>query len=197
LRNERPECPPERRAELRESLYRDVAELDAAIEELLAVSRLDLVDATAAYSEVDLLGLAAEECARAAAEIRVAGPEDPAAARVLGDSRSLRHLIRNLLANARRHAPGAAVGLQISPRAGGGCWLRVSDTGPGIPPERREQIFEAFQRGPAAHSSAATAGAGLGLAIVRHIARHHGGDARALARKGGGSVFEVELPGRA
>ncbi len=192
-----PECPPERRAELRESVYRDVAELDAAIEELLAVSRLDLVDATVAYSEVDLLGLAAEECARAGPEIRVEGPGDPADARVLGDARSLRHLIRNLLANAQRHAPGASVELQIAARDGGGCWLRVSDTGPGIPEQRREQIFEAFQRGPAAHLGAATSGAGLGLAIVRHIARHHGGDARALARAGGGLVIEVELPGRA
>jgi signal transduction histidine kinase len=192
-----PESAPERREELREAIFRDVAELDAAIEELLAVSRLDLVDATAGWAEVDLLGLAAEECARFGPDVALRGPTNAAPAILRGDARSLRHLIRNLLANAQRHAAGSAVELHVEPRAGGGCWLRVADRGPGIPEAERERIFEAFRRGDAPGGAPATRGAGLGLAIVRQIARHHGGDARALAREGGGALFEVELPGRA
>jgi signal transduction histidine kinase len=170
---------PERAAELREQLAREVSSLDAAVEELLAVSRLEL--GAAEHAPVDLLALAAEEGARAGAEVTGAPVE------LRGDARSLRHLLRNLLENARRHAPGA-VELAVAPRAGG-ARITVADRGPGIPEAERERIFEPFAKGAGADD----AGVGLGLAIVRQIARHHGGDARALAREGGGSLFEVTL----
>jgi signal transduction histidine kinase len=74
---------------------------------------------------------------------------------------------------------------------GGGARLRVEDRGPGVPEAERERIFGFFYR--PALAGAAADGSGLGLALVRQIARHHGGDARCLAREGGGSCFEVEL----
>jgi signal transduction histidine kinase len=69
--------------------------------------------------------------------------------------------------------------------------LCVADRGPGVPVAERERIFEPFYQpsGPTR-----TDGVGLGLALVRQIARHHGGDARCVARAGGGSRFEVDLP---
>jgi signal transduction histidine kinase len=135
---------------------------------------------------VDLLGLAAEEAARVGAEVR----GEPAAVR--GDARSLRHLLRNLLENARRHAPGAAPELEVEPSPGGGARARVLDRGPGVPDAERSRIFEPFVRGAGAEPP----GTGLGLALVRRIARHHGGDVRCLPRAGGGTCFEVDLPGR-
>ena len=176
---------PDRANELREQLAREVTSLDAAVEELLAVSRLEL--GAAEHAPVDLLALAAEEGARAGAE--VAG----APAELLGDARSLRHLLRNLLENARRHAPGT-VELSVAPLDAerGGVRITVADRGPGIPDAERERIFEPFAKG-AARPGDADVGVGLGLAIVRQIARHHGGDAHARPRDGGGTLFEVTL----
>ncbi len=99
--------------------------------------------------------------------------------------------MRNLLENARRHAAGSVVEASVAALPDGGARLRVEDRGPGVPEAERERIFEFFYR-PAGSGSAAE-GSGLGLALVRQIARHHGGDARCLPREGGGSCFEVEL----
>ncbi len=70
--------------------------------------------------------------------------------------------------------------------------MRVSDRGPGVPATERERIFEPFYR-LAGHAEQA-GGVGLGLSLVRQIARHHGGEARCEAREGGGSCFVLSLP---
>lgn len=171
------------RPDLRERVADDVAELDALIGELLLASRLQSVEELEHPEEVDLLGLAAEEAARCGAE---AGGQPVT---VRGDPRLLRRLVRNLLENAVRHG-GAPVEAQVD-EVGGRARLRVCDRGPGVPESERERIFAPFYR-PA--GAAADGGSGLGLALVRQIARRHGGDARCLPRDGGGSCFEVDLP---
>ena len=173
------------RPELRARLEKDVAELDDLIGELLLASRLDARVQIERREEVDLLALVAEEAARTQAS--AAGE----AVRVHGDARLLRRLVRNLLENARRHAAGSAVEASVAAAPGGGARLRVEDRGPGVPEAERERIFELFYR--PAGSRASSDGVGLGLALVRQIARHHGGEARCLPRAGGGSCFEVEL----
>ena len=70
--------------------------------------------------------------------------------------------------------------------------LDVMDRGPGIAAAERERVFEPFYRVKGA--SEASGGVGLGLSLVRQIARQHGGDVRCLARDGGGSCFRVTLP---
>jgi signal transduction histidine kinase len=77
-----------------------------------------------------------------------------------------------------------------------GLRLWVADRGPGVPEAERERIFEPFYR-PTGHSEARDGGVGLGLSLVREIARFYGGDARCLAREGGGTRFEVTLRGLA
>jgi signal transduction histidine kinase len=109
---------------------------------------------------------------------------------VRGDARLLRRLVRNLLDNARRHGAGTAVLARIE-RAGEGARLTVADRGPGVEDGERERIFEPFYRPPGAPETGASHG--LGLALVRQIARAHGGEARCLPRDGGGTVFEVTL----
>ncbi len=164
-------------------LEQDIAELDALIDEILLASRLDAVQAREADEEVDLLALAAEECAR------YEGSElhgEPVVLR--GDPRLLRRMLRNLLENAARHgAPPVEVRVGRGARA---AEIAVCDRGPGVPQADRERVFEPFFRRPGGRERA---GAGLGLALVRQIARRHGGDAHCLPRDGGGSCFVVEL----
>jgi signal transduction histidine kinase len=126
----------------------------------------------------------AEEAARGEAEVE----GEPVTVR--GDPRLLRRLVRNLLDNARRHGAGTRVEAFVD-RRDGRARLRVCDRGPGVPSAERERIFDPFYRLPGA---AAAEGAGLGLALVRQIARRHGGEAGCQPRDGGGSCFEVELP---
>jgi signal transduction histidine kinase len=173
------------RPELQAKLEKDVAELDDLIGELLLASRLDAQVQIDRREPVDLLALLAEEAARTQA---TAGGEP---VRVQGDARMLRRLVRNLLENARRHAAGSPVEASVAALPDGGARLRVEDRGPGVPEAERERIFGFFYR--PALAGAAADGSGLGLALVRQIARHHGGEARCLAREGGGSCFEVEL----
>jgi Spy/CpxP family protein refolding chaperone len=109
---------------------------------------------------------------------------------VRGDPRLLRRLVRNLLDNARRHAAGADVEARVE-RVGEGARLTVADRGPGVPEAQRERIFEPFYRPPGTPETGASFG--LGLALVRQIARAHGGEARCLPRDGGGTVFEATL----
>ena len=177
--------PPDARPELRARVNRDIAELDELIAELLLASRLDALEQPLQTESLDLLALAAEEAARFG--IEAAG--EPVS--VEAEPRLLRRLVRNLLDNAQRHAPGSAVEILVA-RRGDHALLTVADRGPGVPESERERIFEPFYRVPAAYPQ--TDGTGLGLALVRRIARRHGGEARCLGREGGGSAFEVLLP---
>ncbi len=148
-------------------LERDIAELDALIEEILLASRLDAVAQTDVAEEVDLLALAAEECARYESAVLDGEPVT-----VMGDARLLRRMIRNLLENARRHG-APPIDMKIRVREGA-VDLTVRDHGPGVPEAQRERVFEPFYRYA---TNGETSGAGLGLALVRQIARRHGGDA--------------------
>jgi signal transduction histidine kinase len=149
------------------ALERDIAELDALIEEVLLASRLDAVGELDVREEVDLLAVAAEEAARYE-DYRVTGTP----VLVHGDPRLLRRLVRNLLENAARHG-APPVEIEVT-QDGKHARLGVRDAGPGIPPAERERVFEPFRRGRA---KASAGGTGLGLALVRQIARRHGGDA--------------------
>jgi signal transduction histidine kinase len=149
-------------------IERDIAELDALIDEVLLASRLDAVQSLDVAEDVDLLALVAEEAARYDVEVQ----GEPL--HLQGDPRLLRRLIRNLLENARRHG-APPIEVQVKGRE-----LRVCDHGPGVPPAERERVFEPFY---------SKQGVGLGLTLVRQIARRHGGEARCE-----GNCFMVRFP---
>jgi two-component system, OmpR family, sensor histidine kinase RstB len=171
---------PKRRA----GLEQDIAELDWLVDEILLASRLDAVTEPAATDEVDLLALAAEECARYD-DVHLEG----ANVSVRGDARLLRRALRNLLENARRHgAPPTQVRIA---RVAAAATITVWDCGLGVPKAEFENVFQPFYRPKVADYRGGT---GLGLALVRQIARHHGGDAHCEAMADGRSCFIVTLP---
>lgn len=188
---------PAQRAEI----ARNLAELDQLIDEILLASRLDHAPtddpgALGPLEPVDLVGLAAEECARTGADLVVDG--EPLALEVTGEGRLLRRVLRNLLENARRHGRGgtqpgdaAAVVCTLARRADA-VTVTVDDRGPGVPVGQRERVFEPFYRLPGA--SERDGGVGLGLALVRGIVTRHGGTVHVTDRPGGGARFEVRLP---
>jgi signal transduction histidine kinase len=170
----------------REQLKKDIAELDQLIDEILLASRLDAVRMPERVEDVELLGLAAEEAARYDAAVE----GETAVAR--GDPSLLRRMIRNLLENARRYGGDVAPDVRVGRTGDRRACIEVRDRGPGISESERERIFEPFHRLPG--SAETGRGSGLGLALVRQIARNHGGDAVCLAAEGGGSRFRVVLP---
>ena len=171
---------PRRRA----GLEQDIAELDWLVDEILLASRLDTVTASIELQEVDLLALAAEECARYDATQLEGTPGV-----IRGDPRLLRRLVRNLLENAARHGvPPTQVRISRDPTT---TTIMVWDGGRGVAPEEFENVFRPFYR---PSDPTRRPGTGLGLSLVRQIARRHGGEARCDLMPDGRSCFLITLP---
>jgi signal transduction histidine kinase len=167
-------------------LERDIAEIDALIDSILLSSRLDAVRGLDRREEIDLLALAAEEAARYE-HCTVAG--EPVT--VYGDGTLLRRMMRNLIENAERHG-APPVDIEVRP-VHAGASITVSDHGLGIAPGDRERVFAPFFRLPGRDRGV---GAGLGLTLVRQIARQHGGEAEWVGTPARPSTIRVVLPRR-
>jgi len=114
---------------------------------------------------------------------------------VRADRDKVTQILLNLLANAVKFTPaGGRVTLDCASRAGvDAAFIRVSDTGIGIPRDKQETIFEPFvqvQTGPTRIAD----GAGLGLAISWDLAKAMGGDLRVRSEEGKGARFTLSLP---
>jgi two-component system OmpR family sensor kinase len=167
------------------------------VAQLLALARLDPDAARDPAVSLDLALLARE----AAAELEPLAEGAqldleltlPASAPLQGHEPALRMAITNLLDNAVRYTPaGGRVFVRLEEDAGG-YRLAVSDTGPGLPADEREGVFDRFTRG----RDTAAPGSGLGLAIVREVARLHGGRAWIEDGPGGrGLTVSLWLPVR-
>ena len=114
---------------------------------------------------------------------------------VCADRDKLQQIMLNLLSNAVKFTePGGRVWINATRREGapGKVFVRVSDTGLGVPNDKIEAIFEPFTQVDASHRRVGQ-GTGLGLSISRHLARGMGGDLRARSELGSGSVFTLTL----
>lgn len=166
---------------------RDLEELESMVEDLLLSSRLEALGRPESTEDVDLSDLVTREGRKAGIEVD-AGP-----ATIRGNRAMLASLIRNLLENAQRHGGKESVRLSLRETKSGDAIVRVADRGPGVPAEARNAIFQPFYRVQKRLED--KNGVGLGLALVRQIARAHGGSVRCLDREGGGAVFEVRMRG--
>jgi signal transduction histidine kinase len=152
---------------------------------------------------VNLARVAAETAEDHRAAARAAGhvlecPDPDLPVRVQTDPARVRQVLGNLLSNAVKYTPSPGrITVHAGEVDGGearpGRWavLRVSDTGPGIPPEHREAVFDEFTR---LHDGTGVQGHGLGLAISRRVARLLGGDLDVSGTPGQGAVFTLWLP---
>jgi two-component system sensor histidine kinase BaeS len=113
---------------------------------------------------------------------------EPGVGEVDVDPYRLRQVVSNLVSNALNQMPDGGR-LDVTARAeGAGVIIEVADTGPGIPPDRLERVFERFVK------SGDSTGSGLGLSIARDLVEAHGGTITAANRPEGGAVFTIDLP---
>lgn len=162
--------------------------LSRLVDDLLLTARLDEGGALRRI-EIDLDDVVFEEASRTHSVcVDVSGV---APVRITGDPVLVQRLVRNLVDNAVRHAAEHTT-VSLGARAGYAV-LVVEDDGTGVPLEQRESVFDRFSRLEDARSRDG-GGAGLGLALVRQVARAHGGEARVVDSALGGARFEVRLP---
>ena len=110
---------------------------------------------------------------------------------IVADRQRLTQALVQLAQNAVQHTARGRRDRAGVVRAGGRARCTVRDSGPGVPAQERERVFERFARG---QRRAAREGAGLGLAIVRAIAEGHGGRVELASQPGGGAVFTIDIP---
>lgn len=177
----------------------EASRLSSLVQEIIELSRLQVLDALTAATRVAVADVVAEAVDRArtgatAKDIPVVVGVVPDVT-VLGNKDLLVTAVRNLLDNAVAYSPpGSRVAVGVSLRRTEGIVeIAVVDQGVGIAAEDQDRVFERFYRVDPARSRE-TGGTGLGLSIVKHIAADHGGDVTVWSAPGRGSTFTVRLP---
>ena len=172
-------------AELAADLTSDVDRLRVLVDDLLLLARvgsrpLQLEDLNLREATTDVVGALADGRSDVVVAIEGTGTGR-------GDVAAVDRVLRNLLANALRHARG-----EVRVTVGTGS-VTIDDDGTGIPPEQRERVFERFVRLDEARERDA-GGSGLGLAIARELAREQGGDIILRESPSGGLRAVLTLP---
>lgn len=179
------------------------ARMHALVNDLLDLTRLEQGRAMLAFDEIDLRDVVKESVAATMPLFESKGqtlamrlPETYCGVR--GDSRRLEQAVVNLLSNASKYSPGGSQAeIRVVRSSGadtaGECKIMVRDSGPGVPVDEQETVFERFYRS-SIHRQDRTPSTGLGLPITRQIVELHGGRAWVESAQGGGSLFAIALP---
>lgn len=194
------------RTQALERISSEGARMASLVEEMLTLARLD-GNRALKRDNVDVIPLILD----ALSDAHVVAPDhawelgEASDLQGLGDEAALRQILTNLLANARVHTPaGTRVTVSLSPLpadhepakgapASSMVRIRVADDGPGIPAEIRDRVFDRFVRGDSSRTRDGRGSSGLGMSIVKSLARAMGGSVR-LVDADKGTVIDVTLP---
>jgi heavy metal sensor kinase len=171
------------------------------VNDLLILARMDAGQMAMEKTPLDLSDIALEALERLAplAERKNVRLETGDLPEVIlpGDRQYLLQMISNLVENGIKYTGGESPFVRVETGAqGDSAWVRVSDSGAGIPPEHVPHLFDRFYRVDQVRGredDEAPAGNGLGLSIVQWIARAHGGEVRVESTPGAGTTFEVRF----
>ncbi|MFI4888300.1 MAG: ATP-binding protein [Burkholderiales bacterium] len=178
-----------------DDLEAGVARTSHVVEQLMTLARVEPEAMAQQRTECDLVAIAKDaivaRAALAAGKAIDLGLARATPAAVKGDPASLGILLSNLVDNALRYTPrGGRIDVSVD-REEGGAMLSVADTGPGIPADARERVFDRFYRAEVNEES----GSGLGLSIVRRIAdAHHATITLDAPAEGSGLIVRVRFP---
>ena len=187
---------PEGRAEVYAALSREARRLGNTVDRLLTFSRMQAQRSPLAAEELsvrEVVCAAIDTFEERHPGVKVTRPAATPAPRAAVDRAQLGMALDNLLSNALKYAPeGQPYRVEVQPSEGE-VRIVVRDRGPGVAPKDRRRIFEPFERADN-RLSQATEGSGIGLSLVRHVARAHGGRAWVESNDGPGASFFVALP---
>jgi two-component system OmpR family sensor kinase len=176
-----------------EVIQREAARLEALIQDLLQLARINRAEFSVRSEPIDLAAAASEAAQRYEAKARLFGVrlsvvgDGPAPA--LGDGERMLQVVSNLVENALRVTPaGGVVDVRVAPGS-----LTVADTGPGLQPEELPHAFERFYL-TSRYGGERPVGTGLGLAIVKQLVESMGGSVHVASAPGGPTEFTVRLP---
>ncbi len=178
-----------------EILEEEARRLDAMLTDLLDIERIESGRAELQPEIADVSKMVRDVCDVAERRTgRTIEVNVPPKLEALIDVPKIERVVDNLLSNACKFsAPGDWVGVSVEDAGSHGVRIIVQDSGPGIPENERDCIFEAFNRGVA--NSGCAKGTGVGLVLVARFVSLHGGPVIVGERDGGGASFSVELPG--
>jgi signal transduction histidine kinase len=194
---------PAQRENYLKLIVRNADQLTEMVEQLLSYAAikkqtsLGSAEAGLLRSPVDITQALSEALDSAGAELQDSGSTidlqaPPGLPLVQGDPGAIRRIFQNLIANAARHGGGGPIEVTAS-TSGGFVEVRVSDSGPGIPPEELSQVFDPFFRGERARASRIR-GTGLGLSLVRDSISLMGGSVSVQSQPNSGTTFTVTFP---
>ena len=169
------------------------------IDDLMDLAQIESGAVELERSDLSLASLLSEtaadfSAAAAARSIHLVTEADPSLS-VEGDRRRLSQVVRNLIDNAIKFSPEAGTVTLSARRDGKDAILSVTDEGPGIPHSERDKIFQRFYQVDRSRSKSRP-GAGLGLAIAKHLVQLQGGAVEVESELGRGSTFRVRFPAR-
>jgi len=190
----------ERRQKYYDTLVSEARRLQALVETLLDFGKMEEGARQYRFEEIDarelvegVVGEFAPQLANSGRRIELSHP--PTRCPIEADAEALALAVRNLIDNALKYSPDQpAVSVEWGCQ-NGAIAIRVRDRGMGIPATEQRLIFQKFVRGSAA-IAANVKGTGVGLAMVSHIVRAHGGEVRVSSAPGEGSTFTILLPPR-
>lgn len=194
---------PERRREYYHLMVRECRRLGTLVQNVLDWSRIERGGQQYDFAPADLAALARETARlmepqfterNVRLELQIASDAQSSDGfEAVADAAAIQQALINLLDNALKHSPaGSVVSLSLA-RIGDQLHFKVTDQGPGIPVDEHERIFDRFHR-LGSELRRETAGIGIGLSIVKHIAEAHGGHVRVASTQGHGATFTLDLP---